>query len=189
MTDDFASIEPWPATNDTVAPRMLWLANAYAEGAKVLCASMVNEDYAQSYANSRVVVYLCRHAAELFLKGAVLARNGSFKNKHELHELLKEYRKHFPHEKFQVDWPFPSEALETDDGLFSDLLLEDYKKTHDQRFRYPTDKRGIPFEDTEPFDVEKWCAVTERLYASINGMVAHIVFNFPTHAQPHLRGQ
>jgi hypothetical protein len=66
-------IEAW-VPGKTVAIKMLWLSDAYAEGAVVLCEAVAANDFNRQFTNSRVVLHLCRHAAELFYKGAIGAK-------------------------------------------------------------------------------------------------------------------
>ncbi len=169
-------IEPWPATVETVASRILWLADAYAEGAMVLCNAMADDDYQRQYTNTRVILHLCRHATELFFKGAI-----SFKttllpaNTHRLDKLYAQYLVHYPLDKQQISLPFPVEILNPAHGLFPELL-DEYTKTHDQRFRYPTDATGKPFDETEYFDVHAYQEAIDRFRSSLNHMVARIDF-------------
>lgn len=175
---EIAPIEPWPATPSTVASRMLWLADAYAEGALVLCNAMAADDYQRQYTNTRVVLHLCRHATELFFKGAVLHKtNTRVPKTHRLDRLYAEYRRHYPHEKFELDLPFPKEVFNPDKGFFPELL-EEYTRTHDQRFRYPVDANGEPFEDEELFDIAAYQAAIERFQTSVNHTVARIDFGW-----------
>lgn len=55
---------------------LVWLSLAYAEAAKVLCDALVAEDYSRQFTSTRVILHLCRHAAELFLKGAIESKTG-----------------------------------------------------------------------------------------------------------------
>ena len=55
---------------------LVWLSLAYAEAAKVLCNALVAEDYSRQFTSTRVILHLCRHAAELFLKGAIESKTG-----------------------------------------------------------------------------------------------------------------
>lgn len=156
---------------------MLWLADAYAEGALVLCNAMAEDDYQRQYTNTRVILHLCRHATELFFKGAVLHKTRRQPPKtHRLDKLYAEYRRHYPDEKWQLDLPFPTEAFNPDKGLFPDLL-DEYTKTHDQRFRYPTDADGKPFEDKECFDIKAYQDAIDRFRSSVNHTVARIDFD------------
>lgn len=173
---DIPPIEPWPATEKTAASRMLWFADAYAEGAMVLCNAMAEDDYARQYTNTRVILHLCRHATELFFKGAISFKTNALPgNTHRLDKLYAQYRVHYPLDKQQIDLPFPAEVLNPEQGLFPDLL-DEYARTHDQRFRYPIDAAGKPFEESGNFDVHAYQQAIDRFRSSINHMVARIDF-------------
>ena len=153
---------------------MLWLADAYAEGALLLCNALAEGDYQRQYTNTRVVLHLCRHATELFLKGAVCHKTKNRPPKtHRLDTLYAAYRLHYPHQIYELDLPFPVEVFNPDQGLFPDLL-DEYKRVHDQRFRYPADGEGNPFEDSEWFDILAYQLAIERFRSSINHAVARI---------------
>lgn len=171
-------ITPWPATADTVASRMLWLANSYAEGAQFLCDAMVADDYARKYTNTRVILHLCRHATELYFKGAVSYKtNAPPLRTHRLDRLYSEYLIHYPTERGQLELPFPRAVFRPEEGLFPDLLV-DYTKTHDQRFRYPADVDGKPFHEEEMFDVIAYQQSIDRFRMSLNHMVVRIDFGW-----------
>lgn len=171
-------IAPWPATRDAAASQMLWLADAYAEGAQVLCDSMANDDYTRQYTNTRVIMHLCHHATELFFKGAI-----SFSTKklpaptHRLDKLYNEYQFHYPLEKHKIDLPFPLEVLNPQRSLFPELL-DEHAGPYDQRFRYPTDVSGEPFQETEQFDVVAYQQAIDRFRSGLNHMVARIDFGW-----------
>jgi hypothetical protein len=157
---------------------MLWLADAYAEGSVALCKALLDDDYTRQFTSSRVVLHLCRHAAELFLKGAIGVRAGSIPTKtHRLDRLYPRYKELFPLEKHHIDLPFPGEAFESSAGLFPGSL-EDYQRTHDQRFRYPTDNKGQSFVERENFDVIAFQASAKRFGSQVNLMVARLAFDW-----------
>lgn len=163
-------IDPWPATKATAASRMLWLADAYAEGAMVLCNAMAADDYYPQYTNTRVILHLCRHATELFFKGAIAVKTQQFSKTHRLDRLYAQYLTLYPLEKFQISLPFPRAVFNPSEGLFPELL-DEYTQTHDQRFRYPIDNQGVPFFDAEPFDVAAYQAAIAIFQQELNLMV------------------
>lgn len=175
---DIPLIEPWIATPSTEASRILWLADAYAEGALVLCNAMASDDYQRHYTNTRVILHLCRHATELFFKGAISFKtNGRAAKTHRLDLLYAEYRRHYPLSQFEMNLPFPKAVLNPDDGLFPGLLNE-YTRMHDQRYRYPADAEGRPFQDEEHFDVAGYQTAIDRFRSNINHAVARIDFGW-----------
>jgi len=122
------------------------LARGYLEGSRVLCESMLNDDYASQYSHTRVILHLCRHAVELFLKGAITrATKSQPPQTHHLANLVTEYERVLPGAEFRFDIPFGIESPGTPD--FFDDLVDSLHKTLDQRYRYPTDRNGKPFSE------------------------------------------
>lgn len=81
--------------------------------------------------NSRVILHLCRHAIELFLKGAISkARNRQPPKTHNLVNLVGEYELALPGENFRFEVPFGVEAL-GNLALFPELeaLIDEHHKT------------------------------------------------------------
>jgi hypothetical protein len=54
---------------------MLWMSNSYAEAASVLCDQLASDDFSRQYTSALVVLHLCRHATELYLKGTATCSN------------------------------------------------------------------------------------------------------------------
>lgn len=132
------------------AQRYFSLARGYLEGSKVLCSALLAGDYTPQYSNTRVILHLCRHAIELFLKGAITsATNKQPPNIHHLANLVAQYDKALPDSAFRFQIPFSVETFGNSD-LFTQLL-DQHHKTLDQRYRYPTDNKGKPFSDPEGF--------------------------------------
>lgn len=171
-------IEPWPTKASEIPSRMLWLADAYAEGALILCNAIFSGDYQRQHTNTRVILHLCRHASELFFKGAIAHKTKKRpENTHRLDRLYVEYRRLYPSEKFSLELPFPKEVFNPDIGLFPETF-EEYARTHDQRFRYPTDSDGKPFLESLPFNVPEYAAAIDRFRSSLNHTVARIDFGW-----------
>jgi len=55
-------------------------------------------------------------------------------------------------------------------------LMDEYLRTHDQRFRYPTDTKGKPFYESEDFDIGAYVESMGNFWQSINILVARIEF-------------
>lgn len=132
---------------------MLWLGSSYAEAAKFLVESMLSDDFARNHANVRVILHLCRHALELFLKGAIGMSTGRIpRDTHQLAILFDQYKTLYPSKKYHFSFPFPDQVFLKED-LFPETI-EQFHRTHDQRFRYPTDNRGNLFDGFETFDLD-----------------------------------
>ncbi len=133
-----------------IEDQYFFLARGYLEGSRVLCEAMLYDDYASQYSHSRVILHLCRHAVELFLKGAISSATKSQPPKtHHLANLVAEYERALPGPEFRFDVPFGIESPGTPD--FFDDLVDSHHKTLDQRYRYPTDRNGKPFSEPEGF--------------------------------------
>lgn len=134
-----------------VADQYFSLARGYLEGSRVLCDAMIKGAYTPQYANTRVILHLCRHSVELFLKGAISsATNGQPPKTHHLAKLVKEYEFVLPDPQFRFEVPFGIEAADAQDHLFAEVA-DRLHKTLDQRYRYPTDQSGKPFYEPEGF--------------------------------------
>lgn len=170
-------IHPWPARVDQVA-RLFGMSNAFAQAADVLCQALLSGDYDADYYNTRVVLHLCRHATELFLKGAIQAKSGRrAPNTHRLDRLFQRYRQLYPEEHFVFDTPFGREVLDAEGGLFPETL-QTLQERHDQRYRYPTDHDGQAFVELGSFDVVKYSKLISELRGEINLRAAAIELDF-----------
>lgn len=172
-----ADIEPIYPPNGykTEQSKMLWLSMAYADASLALCEKMIKDDSSRNYFNTRVILYLSRHAFELFLKAAIWSQSGKNPSKtHRLDKLHIQYQTLFPHEKYALDPPFTRQILEDSDaGLFPGSLTS-YQNTHDQRFRYSHDASGDPFEDQDAFDVLDYEILINRFRIQLQGMILKI---------------
>jgi len=157
---------------------MLWLANSYAEAARILCDELTEDRFSQRYESTRVILHLCRHAAELYFKGAIGVKRADMPmNTHRLDRLYAEYRQLYPDDRDHFDLPFHSQVIEPDDDLYPGTL-DAYQKTHDQRFRYPTDSSGKPFSETESFDILNYQEAVHEFQYSLHWMVARIYYGW-----------
>lgn len=134
----------------SVVDRYFFLARGYLEGSRVLCEAMLNDDFTPQFSNSQVILYLCRHAVELFLKGAIASvPDEQPPQTHNLKHLVDEYERVLPNQNYRFAIPFVVEVSGSLD-LFAELE-ENHHKTLGQRYRYPTDRNGKPFSEPEGF--------------------------------------
>lgn len=174
MLADSLEIERW-IPGESPAIQMLWLSKAYSEAAELLCNALVEDQFTRQYQSTRVVLHLCRHAAELFFKGAIAhASKLPPPQHHDLGKLNKEYETHFPLEEHAIHLPFSEQVLDLQPGLFPGSLKE-FQRTHDQRYRYITDKTGNAF-DMEVFDALRAQTAIDLFHHEIGMMVARISF-------------
>lgn len=131
--------------------RSFWLSRAFLEASRCLCQSILGGDFSSQYSSSRVIFHLARHGVELFLKGAIGARSGCpIPPTHDLEKLFSEYRHFYPQLVFSFELP-PHFHI----NMNLELFPEDQDRFHstlDQRYRYPSDKKGNTFATTEVFD-------------------------------------
>jgi hypothetical protein len=176
-------IKPWSAEGN-LPSNFLWLGDSYAEAASALCDALTSEEVPRQTMSTRVIFYLCSHAAELYLKGAISAKSGKHPPRtHRLDVLYAEYCRLYPHDDYRFDVPFHSEALQLDEGLFPGTLAS-FQASHDQRYRYPTDNRGEPFVDPIPFDVHAFADAITKFRQTINILVARIDFGWESFGAP-----
>lgn len=126
------------------------LARGYLDGSSVLCRALLDDAYAEQYSHTRVILYLCRHAVELFLKGAILKASGQqAKKSHNIVTLLDEYECLLPDQQFRFKTPFDLSTLppieRTQYTAELHAFTGRYNATHDQRYRYPADNNGNDF--------------------------------------------
>ncbi|MES2939200.1 MAG: hypothetical protein V4864_16055 [Pseudomonadota bacterium] len=145
---------------------MLFLASAYAEAAEVLCSALQEDDYAQQYTSTMVIRQLCRHAIELFLKGAIGMKSGHVLATHRLDRLYPEYTRLYPNDVFHFTMPIPKELLSSED-FFADEL-ESYQRDDAEKYRYPASRQGQSFASMSAFDVGEEMKVIENLRSAIN---------------------
>lgn len=171
---DSLEIEAWiPGSSPEI--QMLWLSNAYSEAAEILCNALVENQFTRQYQSTRVVLHLCRHSAELFFKGAIAhASKAPAPTHHDLAKLHEEYTNYYPSEKHMIHLPFSAQVLDAEPGLFPGSL-EAFRRTHDQRYRYITDKSGKAFE-LEAFDAANAQTAIDLFHHEIGMMVARITF-------------
>lgn len=150
MRDGMKMIHSSEFENIPVSHQYFWVARAYLDGSRVLCKSIIDEEFSPQYSSTRVVLHLCRHAIELFLKGAIAVALGENPpTTHNLSTLMFEYDRLYPDTVYRFQIPFGVEDTTTAE-LFPDLLKR-YHKTLDQRYRYPADQKGEAFSVNEGF--------------------------------------
>ncbi len=170
-------IKPWPK-EDEPSSNFLWLSASYAEAASVLCDALVSEDFTRQYMSTRVIFYLCRHATELYLKGAISAKTLRHPPKtHRLEALYATYCDLYTHNDYRFEVPFQEEALDFDEGLFPGSLSS-FQASHDQRYRYPIDSKGEPFVELTAFDIQTYARKIAKFRQTLNILAVRIDFGW-----------
>jgi HEPN domain-containing protein len=148
-----------------IAEQYFWLARAYLDGSRVLCESLIDEDFSPQYSSTRVILHLCRHSVELFLKGAIaVASDSAPPQTHNLAKLLSQYKRLYPDPEYWFEVPFGFEALESYD-LFPEAT-DQFHRTLDQRYRYPAASDGQPFNALEGFIAGMFLRDVQALWKS-----------------------
>ncbi|QBQ53076.1 hypothetical protein [Nitrosococcus wardiae] len=138
--------------------RFFTYAEAYLGAANAMCQQMVQDPASGKWSNAAVVLMLAAHAVELFLKGAILARetlNISWNRGHNLHELAADYRSHFPEPSFNWDIPFQGEFPVG----FSEAEIDAFRKeipAPSILYRYPVQKGGDEWQGLYGFEANSF---------------------------------
>lgn len=129
-------------------------ADAYLNASVALCQQMTTDATSSKWPNAAVVLMLAAHAVELFLKGAILARDPKanvWARKHHLHELAADYHLHFPGPTFEWHIPFQAEFPE---GL-AEAEIDALKKRMEPPsilYRYPVKNGGAEWRGIYGFE-------------------------------------
>ena len=126
------------------------LARAYLDSAQRLCRILERSPRKISYARGAVVLYLAIHACELFLKGAIVAKNPKEKLKsHDLGALKRRYDRLYPSKRFGWDLPFRGKHS----GLTAaqEAEIKRSERSAHAVYRYPVDPAGEPWRGVMGF--------------------------------------
>jgi hypothetical protein len=159
---------PWHLVSDQsirdlpVPERFIAYAEAYATAAAALCGQMVSASGTCTWPNAAVVLMLAAHAAELFLKGAVLKRDPSAHlDDHCLDTLTGEYNKRFSEAEFVWNVPFRVEYL----GIAEEEIAALRKSTPVPSilYRYPVQRGGEEWNGLFGFEPHSFVSVLEQM--------------------------
>jgi len=130
---------------------------AHLEGAERLNSDLVTAAWSGSYQHGQVVMWLAFHACELFLKGFCLMADASTQvTGHTLQKLRSELERRAGPVEF--DLPFGGEAPEE-----YEHLVRQYERTTHERFRYPTNRDGLPWEGIVGFTPELFASTLQHM--------------------------
>ena len=169
--------------------KFISFSDAYLDSAFRLCAVLKRSPRKSNYARGAVVLYLMFHAIELFLKGAILERKPKEDlRSHDIQDLSKRYNKLYPGMKYEFHGPFISRDEADPSDLLSPEILEGRKiyikmNPSDQRYRYPKNQKGQPWDGLVGFKPESCLVVIKNLKTDIARLTSLI---FP--ANTVLRG-
>lgn len=128
----------WELENLTQSEQFFAFARAYMQASARLSSCFDEVRASDSYPHGCVILFLAVHSVELFLKGAILAREPSYNSNHHVIDKLKvKYYELYTSPEFQWNIPFITEFL----GFDSTRSTPPKPSPSDQVFRYPTDKK------------------------------------------------
>ncbi|MBV6319998.1 hypothetical protein [Duganella violaceipulchra] len=159
--------------HQSVSERFLEYAKAYRNAASVLCASMISERSMCTWPNANVTLLLAAHATELFLKGAILAKDPTALVEHHLlDDLNTEYKKRFVEPSFEWDIPFKTEW-----GELTEAEIRALKKTTpvpSMLYRYPVAKGGKEWNGAFGFEPNLFASTLDQLGLDFQRIMARI---------------
>lgn len=151
------------------ADELSWIANAYLDCAIRLCESLVEDEFDRSLHHYRVPLHLAYLAIELYLKSGIRLRGQKFQLTHDLDKLQKQYDQAglgiiFPIPRYLDQFIVRSEDLFTDDPAPTSAW-------HFERFRYNSDRKGVPFPELQLANLQELKKALEELHKA--GMQIH----------------
>lgn len=133
-------IGSWEMDRLCESRQLFEFSRAYLKSSISLCPRIQRLRRMPRYPEATVLLFLARHAVELFLKGAIIARSPNAKLDHDLERLKSMYDKLYTEQMFSWVLPFTTEYP----GMTSAQIL--VAKKHippgEQVYRYPIDRAG-----------------------------------------------
>ena len=154
-------ISSWEIDNLCESQQFFAFSRAYLKSSIALCSRIQRLRRTPRYPDATVVLFLARHAVELFLKGAIIARSPKAKLHHDLERLKSKYDQLYCEAQFSWTLPFTTEFP----GMSPAQLSKAKKHTLpcEQVFRYPIDNAGAKW--TGVFALEPGAFKREMLAA------------------------
>jgi hypothetical protein len=135
------------------AIELSWTANAYLNCAERLCESLSKDDFEWCPHHCRVPLHLTFLGLELFFKAGIAASGRQYPKHHDLAELRGLYAVAIPDIPLPIPTYFEQRIPESLD-LFSELPAPDLQ-WHFARLRYPSERSGTRFPDTDMIDLKE----------------------------------
>lgn len=108
---------------------------------------------------------LAAHSVELFLKGAILAKESNAKvGDHRIDLLAEKYRQLYSGPAFEFDVPFRTEYLSISEAEIG--VLKRSEPVPSILFRYPVRKPGIEWQGIHAFEAEGFLRILTNLRSS-----------------------
>lgn len=134
----------WNYEHLPAADHWFLLAHAYADSSIVLFERMIRDEIDDSFHHAKVAAALLEHAAELFLKAALVLYKQPIPKSHALDQLLVAARKVVPSTVLQFA------------GEIDDLVRQQPEALANQYLRYPSDAKGEPWAGHTNLELTLW---------------------------------
>lgn len=133
---------------------------SYLRASTQLCISLAHATEGGSYTDGCVILALTRHAIELYLKGAILAKSEMDEadrsiSGHDLDTLYDQYRRAYPNDVYALTLPF---QIGDEKSVDIDLDNEEVDRSRvnawprpDQLYRYPANRDFRPWDGAFAF--------------------------------------
>jgi hypothetical protein len=168
----------------TVPEQFSAFSAAYLDSAIRLCTVLARSTKKATYARGTVVLYLTFHATELFLKGAILkiAPKENVGTTHNIETLNRRYKKLYPEKRYHFHLPFTAEepdfsSIEPDKVKELKIIIKEIEKNnpHDQKYRYPQNKKGKPWHGVHGFEPSSFLRELKQLREQFND-ISELIF-------------
>ena len=138
-------IGSWEIDELRESQQLFAFSRAYLKSSIALCSRIQRLHRVPRYPEATVVLFLARHAVELFLKGAIIARSPKARLDHDLERLKSKYDQLYHGAQFSWTLPFTTEYP----GMTPAEISKAKKHTPpgEQVYRYPIDKAGAKWTD------------------------------------------
>jgi len=161
----------------TIPLKFVSLSDAYLDSASRLCTVLKRSPKKSNYVRGCVVLYLRDHAIELFLKGAILEREPNKKLLyHDIQDLSKIYNDLYEQDEYEFHAPFISRkkgdlsefySPEDIEKVKNHIKKSEWKNPSEQRYRYPGNREGQPWDGAVGFEPESCLVDIKKLKADI----------------------
>lgn len=148
---------------------------AYLTSAEHLCSLLARSYRRATFERGAVVLFLARHAVELFFKGAIVRKSPGEKYDHDLDRLQNRYYKLYPGKVYVLKIPFGANFT----GMSEEEMIAAKARVPplDQRFRYPSDRFGKVWPETWGFEANSFLVELKALKTSLDKVVMAIEKN------------
>jgi len=108
-------------------------------------------------------LYLTFHAAELFLKGAILSKNPKEKLNHNIKGYYNRYNSLYPNKRYKFELPFRTEYLGLEPERIELVKKKKQQPPPDQLYKYPTDRKGNKWKGAFAFEPIEFVRIIDQL--------------------------